>query len=360
MSEMDIALSALSNQKIFLSYRSRDEPEVHGLSVLLTNLGSHVTKMGDFPAGRWADYIYDSLEASDTLLIYLSRGPDASRLRRAAATVARGFGKAFKALTRRPKEPEDWIREEFEHFRALDGDDRKIVIYAEKDAERPDYLKDQQMHFYVSQLTEIREKWNQLKQDKVSADDARRIIIDDLKSHGVNLDPKSSAAIFDMFGVQGLRSALRYIWFSIRQPIAYAPLVAVALLAMALMFQAGKSTNVDRIAVPGITPANIALNQSAQQACQAIGKVCVSVSQVRAFLGNATDRDFYGYATPTCESRLVRSSICPNGFGTDYELTNVIYQKSSASETSASVANGRFCTQEVPFPQVNCVDPLGE
>ncbi len=360
MADIDIELKQLSDQNIFLSYRSRDEPEVHGLSVLLSNLGNRITKMGEFPAGRWADHIYDSLEKTDTLLIYLSRAPETSRLRAVAGAVGRGFKKAFKVLTRRPKEPEDWIREEFEYFSKLKGDQRKVVVYAEKDAVQPDYLQGQQMHFYVSQLTEIRQKWNQLKDDEVSSDDARRIIMDDLKTYGVNLDPKSDAAIFDLFGVHGISSALRYLWFRIRQPIAYAPLVAVILLALGMMFALGKATTRNWIPVPGITQTDIALNQSARQACQAIDKVCVSVSQVEAFSGNAAASEFFGYATPTCDSRLIESSVCPITFGKDHELTGVVYQKSNRSESDVSLTTGRFCTNRVPFPQANCVDPLGD
>ncbi len=357
----DIELKELTNQSIFLSYRSRDEPEVHGLSVLLKNLGNRVTKMTEFPAGQWADHIYKSLETTDTLLIYLSHTPEQSRLRKLASSLGKGLVKTLKALTRRPRDPDDWMEAEFAHFKKLHGDQRKVVIYAEKDAQQPPYLSGQQMHFYASQLTEIRQKWNQLRKDKVSKTDARRIVVEELRQHGVNLGHGAEDAVLDMFGVHGVHSGLRYAWYRCKWGLAFLPLVVVLLVAMGSMFSLGRAGIEDRITTPGTTQINIGLNQSGRLACQNKGMVCVSVSQVTARVGTVQESKFYGYATPTCESRLIKSTVCPSTFGFDYELSGVFYQKSAITESPlVNLGQSRFCTGTVPFPNANCVSALGK
>lgn len=361
MNTHDIELKELTNQNIFLSYKSRDEPEVHGLTVLLKNLGNKVTKMGEFPAGQWANHIYKSLETADTLLIYLSHAPEPAKLQKLFKAVGKTLLKTLQALTRRPKEPDDWMEEEFSYFKKLHGDQRKIIIYAEKDALQPAYLSGYQMHFYVSQLTEIREKWNQLKKDKVNRSDARRIVVQELKQHGVNLGREVEDKVLDMFGVHSLRSGVRYVWYRCKGAITFIPLVAVILLAMGAMFSLGRVGMENRVISPNTTQVDIGLNQSGRIACQNIGMVCVSVSQIRAEYGNNADSKFYGYATPTCESRLIKSSVCPRTFGSDYELSGVFYQRSVDTETpNVNLGRDRLCTDTVPFPNANCVLALGE
>ena len=167
MSGNDLKLKNLTGRNIFLSFRGRDEPQVFGLKTLLVNLGNTVTKMGEFPAGRWSPHIYKSLSEADTLLMYISRGPEQTAWRRAFKAAKSALQKSWNTLLRRPERPADWMKEEYDYFREAHGKDAEIIVYAEEDAVKPDYLRDQQFHFYVSQLTEIRQKWAQLKKDGV-------------------------------------------------------------------------------------------------------------------------------------------------------------------------------------------------
>lgn len=361
MTAPDFEITDLTNQSIFLSYRSRNEPEVHGLSILLKNLGSKVTKMGEFPPGRWNNYIDKELEASDVLLIYLSREPRDNALRRLVSALLLALKRLFNWLLRRSDEPDNWMREEFERFKKFHGEDRKVVIYAEQDVDKPEYLKGQQMHFYVSQLTALRQKWNKMKADNVTTEDAKRIILAELKEHGVDLSDGAVDQAFDMFGVHNWRSSVRYMWYRAKYTLVFVPLMSLLVLLSGTTYFAGQANTRKVIPVPGVTRVDINLNQSGRTACQKIDMVCVSVAQTEASYGNKSSDKFYGYATPTCESRLVRSTECPRTYGHDYEMTSVFYSKSSRNETpTVNLGREAICWRTDVYQSANCVAPLGD
>ena len=360
MDARDIPLEKLKGRRIFISFRRRDEPQVAGLATLLKNIGNDVTQMGDFPAGRWSQFIYKSLSSADTLLVYLTRAPELSRLGRAAERIGAIWRKLTGLVRRGPAAPADWMREECNYFRQVHGPDGEVIVFAEEDADKPDYLREQQFHFYVSQLTGIRQKWTQMRKDNVASGEARRIILADLKALGVDLDDRAASVVLDMFGVYGLRSAARYIWARSRLPLTFAPFAGgLALLGVA-GFEAGQRTADQPVLVPEHFQATIGLGENGRTACAKQDMVCVSVSQHRVVSGRADDNRFYGYATPTCESRLKESNFC-RSLGWDYVLDGVFYQQSVANESGDIFPEqgNDYCWPRPSYQFANCVAPLG-
>lgn len=358
----DVELNKLTGRTIFLSYRARDEPQVHGLRVLLGCLGNSVTKMGEFPPGRWAPHIYQSLANSDTLLIYLSKEPSKSRVRDSFEDFVRKLRRFWNdVLLRRTAPPEDWMREEFEHFRKLHGESRDIIVYAEADAERPSHLRDFQVHYFVTKLTEIRKKWNELRSQRISKREAKRIVLADLRENGITLDDNSKEIFFDLFGINGLRSAARYLWAHIYTTFSKIYVFGLTIAVLALAAGMGFSVPRYTISVPDVTQVPIGLNQTGSLACGGEGLVCVSASQTRADVGRVNQNEFYGYVTPTCESRVQETTECRPNWQMDYRLTNVVSRRSTSTASKTSILGTTYmCLSEPSYRFANCVDPLGD
>jgi hypothetical protein len=355
----EVRLRELSGRQIFLSYRSRDEPQVQGLRVLLGCLGNGVTKMGEFPPGRWGPHIYQRLAISDILLIYLSREPERPRFRVVLENAFRKLKRFWlEVILRRTAAPEDWMREEFEHFRKLHGDSRNIIVYAEADAKRPSYLREYQVHYFATQLTNLRETWNKLRLQGIGRREAKRIMLNDLSKLGIRLGDNSKDVLFDMFGVTGLRSAGRYLWT--QAYTTFSKLYIFGITSAVILLVAGVGYSVPRISipVPGITQVPIIYAQNGTMACERQNLVCVSVSQTSVSAGGVDGREFYGYTTPTCDSRIRRTTECRE-WQTNYAMTGVKLVKSRTSSVRDRVDDGLLCLSEPRYESANCVDPLG-
>ena len=309
---------AFTGRKIFLSFRSRDEPQVAGIKTLLSNLGNAVVRMGEFPSGTWRTYIYKSIAEADTLLIYLSKEPERSYLSRLLRPLVQRLAplatRVAPFLTRlqawlvklgwRRDDPADWMKEEFDHFLQTHPGSENVIIYAEEDAERPAHLADYQIHSFASDLTEIRRKWRQLLKDGVKRAEARQIILRDLKAKGVHLDAGASDVFFDTFGIHGIRSRLRYAKTAGFRMMAQAQFYVVGAVVVGLAYLAGLGLQDRTITNPEITQLPITVGQTGRSTCLAQKLVCASVSQTYVYSGSSKDNTLYGYTTPNCDSRL--------------------------------------------------------
>lgn len=368
---------AFTGRKIFLSFRSRDEPQVAGIKTLLSNLGNAVVRMGEFPSGTWRTYIYKSIAEADTLLIYLSKEPERSYLSRLLHPLAKRLTplavRAAPFLTRfhallvklgwRRDDPADWMKEEFDHFLQTHPGSDNVIIYAEEDAERPAHLAEYQIHSFASDLTEIRRKWQQLLKDGVKRAEARQIILRDLKAKGIHLDAGASDVFFDTFGIHGIRSRLRYAKTASFRMMAQTQFYVVGAVVVGLAYLAGLGLKDRSIPNPEITQLPITVGQTGRSTCLAQKLVCTSVSQTYVYSGGRKDETFYGYTTPNCDSRLRRTtrSDCKNSWGSDYELTDIVLVKSGRSPSPEDFRSYDYmCHSQDTYEFANCVDPLGE
>lgn len=365
----------LHDRKIFLSFRSRDDHQVAGLTTLLNSLGNSVIQMGEFPSGRWKKTIYKSVAEADTLLVFLSRDPEPGWPRRMVDAMIKPLAPMLERVRNffiergfLNEAPIDWMKEEFNHFIITHPEKQDVVIYKEEDAVLPEHLSDFQAHPFSSDLTKIRQKWHQLLKDGVPRAKAREIVIEDLKVRGIKLESRAEAQFFDTFGVVGIASATRWIKLRMRrmwqQSSRGATILFILLALPYLAFHVGWSSHDARIPEPTLTQIAIEVGQSGNLACSKANLVCVSVSQSQVrFKNDDGSSSGYGYFTPSCTSKMQRAyesqDQCKTEWGNSYKITDVYLEKHPESNLPFTRTGVEFvCQPESTYRHANCANPI--
>ncbi|MEM7544092.1 MAG: hypothetical protein AAF367_01005 [Pseudomonadota bacterium] len=349
-------LSSIAGKSVFISLRDEDIPHVKGIEKLLKSLGTTIYWMGDFRKGEWRKQIYDHLENSDCLLIYISYQKEKSKYARILSEIFRKI--RTKIFLREDEDPDDWIKHEYEVFTRKKGTG-DVIVYLEAGAQNPGFLSEQQFHRFSNALSDIRDKWEELKDRKISKGEARKAVLAMLREKGIDLGQADE--FFDVFGVHSLTSLWRFFMFRLRAALMWVP-VAATVAAIALFgFIAGDLTAAPpKVMEPKVTQAALTFGQNGRLACQKQGMACVSVSQTHTDFGTLRDNARYGYVTPTCESTIRRSHSCKTTWDNDYEITGVYYLKSKHSNIPTTLSKSSMCLAQPEYQFANCVPALGD
>jgi hypothetical protein len=344
--QLDNALQSVGGaQRVFISYSRADRQRVSGLASLLEALGNAVfmDTRAILPGQRWRDRIEEEIEAATILLVFWTRHSAQSQ----------------------------WVRQEYERF-AFVNPDRPLVPVIGDATPLPSTLEAHQASDFCPFINEILSKVRELEDLGTPKRQIQEFVVQRLAEEGITLPKEKRRGLFCLFGVVGWSMAPLVMFYeswdflvdsTLSVPRNYAYTAAIA--AAAGIVSTGAIYTVsgagDDLACPGLVPADIVENQSGEEACDAIGMICVSVSRARV-----TDRkgSFFGYSTPTCSAAIRRKKSCQEHFGTEFAMSGVIVRRSPDADPDVEqiTDTSSFClfTEEGKqgiYRSANCVAP---
>lgn len=86
--------------------------------------------------------------------------------------------------------------------------------------------------------------------------------------------------------------------------------------------------------------ADVTLGKTGSEVCFDKNMSCIALSTTKII---DEEQKFYGFSTPSCNSPVVKKTICIAGYGTEYAIENVDYEKSPNAESTKTFAAKYFC-----------------
>ncbi len=329
-------------QRVFISYSRADRQRVAGLASLLEALEHDVfmDQRSIRPGKRWKKKLEEELQSADVLLVFWTRHAARS----------------------------DWVRREYESFE-MQHPDRLLVPVLGDTTPLTEILQTRQYSDFCPLINELLATVSDLEEKGVGKRKIRAVVLKRLEEEGIELPRDRRNRLFGLFGIFGLTIAPLYFLqigrdFLIDRasalPTAYIYTAGAAAAAGVITCQV-LSVGEDSALTPKLFPVAIVEDQSGNDACDAQGKICVSVSRARIFDENYK---FFGFSTPPCSAKVIRKPSCQQKFNTSYSLTGIVVRRSPEADEGVLDVSGRTdtCLSIGQGPQgryefANCVEP---
>ncbi len=335
-------LNAVKPQRVFISYSRADRQRVEGLASLLEALDHDVfmDQRSIRPGKRWRDKLEEELQAADVLVVFWTRHAARS----------------------------DWVRREYESFETQ-FPDRPLMPVLGDTTPLTEILEARQYSDFCPLINELLSTVRDLEEKGVGKRQIRAAVLKRLEEEGIELPSDKRNRLFGLFGIFGLAIAPLYLLRLGRDllvdkaaalPAAYIYTAAVAAAAGAITCQVLSGAG-DNPLAPELFPVAIDVDQSGNDACDAQGMICVSVS--RSGVSDVNDK-FFGYSTPPCSAKVIRRASCQRDFKTDFALTGVVVRRSPKADEGVKDLSrlNHFCLgsdqgKQGKYKFANCVKP---
>lgn len=102
----------------------------------------------------------------------------------------------------------------------------------------------------------------------------------------------------------------------------------------------------------------IQAGKTASEVCYEKKKSCIGVTTAEL---HDDEGEFYGFATPSCDSQIIEEEKCEKDFGTKYAINDVVLKKSPNSDSDRELGGDYFCISSDDgkkgiYKYANCVD----
>lgn len=328
--------------RVFISYSRTDRQRVTGLFKLLEALDHRVfMDERSIRAGRrWQPELEKELYAADVLVVFWTRHAADSK----------------------------WVRREYVDFDTR-FPDRPIVAIRGDKTRLSHRLEAHQHPDFCPMVNELLEMVRDLEEKGISKREIRAAVVKRLQDEGIELPEEKRKLYLGLFGGLSIGSAPLFFLEASRDFLAD----KIIGLPTAYLYTAGAAAVFGFIGChtlfggggdplnPDLYQVSINVDETASQACDTEGMICVSVT--RAIVYDKNDK-FYGYSTPTCSAKVAKSSSCKQDFDMDHAVTGVVVRRSpDADEDVENLSTlDQFCLsgdegERGFYEYANCVKP---